>query len=145
MSKSQKILLVMAGLIFIGLIPTLSGCLHAYSDRNKVSIGMSVADVFSAVDRWDFCLNSYLNDSTREFSTFNIVKDPGGHTYRISKYDRTIGSKEEFLQFVEQQMSNGQAWNSQFTYFAGATRATFRVDFDRSGKVVNVAGLVGPP
>ena len=53
--------------------------------------------------------------------------------------------EEEFLQFVEKQMSNGQACGSQFTYFAGPTRSTFRVDFDRNGKVINIAGKVGPP
>jgi hypothetical protein len=145
MSNGRKILLVVAGLMIVGSLPTMSGCWHAYHDRSKVSIGMSVSDVFNAVDRWDLCLSTYLDETTKEFGMFNVLKASGEHTYRLSKYDKTIRSKEEFVQFVEKQMSNGQAWGSQFTYFAGPTRNTFRVDFDRNGKVINVAGMVGPP
>src|SRR5215469_15186566 len=109
----------------VGSLTTMSGCWHAYHDRNKVSIGMSVTDVFNGVDRWDLCLSSYLNETTNEFGMFNVLKEPSGHTYRVPKYDKTIASKEEFLQFVEKQMNNGQAWGSQFTYF-GPIRSTFR-------------------
>lgn len=103
-----------------------------------------MTDVFHAVDRWDLCLNSFWNEPTKEFGAFNVLKEPGGHTYRVPKYGKTIESKEEFLQFVEKQMSNGQAWSSQFTYFGLPTRNTFRVDFDRNGRVINIAGMVGP-
>jgi hypothetical protein len=145
MSKGRKTFLVVAALMIVGSLPTMSGCWRAYRDRNNISIGMSVTDVFNAADQWDLRLSSYLNQTTKEFGMFNVRKDAGGHTYRIPKYDKKIASKDEFLQFVEKQMSNGQDWGSQFTYFSGPIRSTFRVDFDRSGKVIKITGLVGPP
>jgi len=145
MSKGRKTLLVVAGLMIVGSLSAMSGCRHAYRDRNNISIGMSVTDVFNAADQWELCLRSYLNETTKEFGMFNVLKDPGGHAYRIPKYDKKIASKDEFLQFVEKQMSNGQNWGSQFTYFSGPIRSTFRVEFDRSGKVIKIAGPVGPP
>jgi hypothetical protein len=44
-----------------------------------------------------------------------------------------------------QEMGNGKAWKSQFTYLAGPVRNTFRVDFDASGKVVHVSDIGGGP
>jgi len=144
MSNGRKISLLVAGLMVVGYLATMSGCWHAYHDRSKLSAGMSVTDVFNAVDHWDLCLSTYRNPATNEFGMFNVLKEPGGHLYRLPKYDKTFATKEEFLPFVAQQMSNGQAWSSQFTYFGVPTRNTFRVDFDRSGKVINIAGMVGP-
>ncbi len=106
---------------------------------------MSVSDVFLTVDQWDLCITSYLDQKTHEFGTFNVAKEPGGETYRVSKYDKTFRTKLDFVDFAEQTMKNGQAWNSQFTYFAGGIRNTFRVDFDASGKVINVSGIGGGP
>ena len=145
MSRGAKISLVVLGLILLGSLSTMSGCWHAYHDRSQVKLGMSVTDVFNAVDHWDLCLSTYRNETTKEFGTFNVLKEPGGHLYRVPKYDKTIDSQEEFIEFVEKQMSNGQAWSSQFTYYAGPTRNTFRVDFDRNGKVVEITGMAGPP
>ena len=145
MSKGRKTLLVVAGLMIVGSLSVMSGCWHAYRDRNNLSIGMSVTDVFDAADQWDLCLSSYLNGTTKEFGMFTVLKDAGEHVYRIPKYDKKIASKDEFLQFVEKQMSNGQNWGSQFTYFSGPIRSTFRVEFDGSGKVIKITGLVGPP
>lgn len=145
MSNGRKIFLLLAGVLVVGSLSTITGCWHAYHDRSKVSIGMSLSDVFNAVDQWELCLSTSRNETTHEFEMFNVMKESDGHTYRVPKYGKTIGSKEEFLQFVEKQMSNGQAWGSQFTYFAGPTRNTFRVDFDRNGKVINIAAMAGPP
>jgi hypothetical protein len=145
MTKGSRIFLGVAGLMLAGSLTTLSGCWQAYHEQHEVSLGMSVTDVFNAVDHWDLCLSTYRNPATNEFGMFNVLKEPGGHLYRLPKYDKTFPSKEEFLPFVAQQMSNGQAWSTQFTYYAGPTRNTFRVDFDSTGKVTNIAGLVGPP
>jgi hypothetical protein len=69
----------------------------------------------------------------------------GSEIYWLSKGERSAVSKEEFLQFVEKQVGNRLAWGSPFTYFAGPTRKPFRVDFNQSGQVVNIAGTVGSP
>jgi len=143
MSRGKAVSLIVAGFLLIAAYPTTSGFWHAYRDKSKVLIGMNVADVFRAVDDWDLCLSTYRNETTKEFGMFNVLK--GDQVYRIPKYDKTFTSKEDFVQFVAHEMSNGQAWGSQLTYFAGAIRNTFRVDFDPNGKVRNVAGMVVRP
>ncbi len=145
MTRSTKISIVVGGLLLLGSLPTLVGCGRAYYERSQLAPGMSVSDVFLRVDQWDLCISSYLNPSTHEFGTFHVAKEPGGQTYRVSKYGKTFRSKLDFIDFAEQTMNNGQAWNSQFTYFAGPIRNTFRVDFDASGKVINVSGMAGGP
>lgn len=146
MTKRTKIVvLVVTGILVLGSLPTMAGCLHAYHERSKVSIGMSVADVFTVIDKWDFCLSTYRDADTKEFGTFNVLKEPNEPTYRVPQDDETIHSKEELVQFVEKRMSNGKAWSCQFTYLAGSIRNTFRVDFDRNGKVINVSGMGGGP
>ena len=148
MRKGDKISLVVAGLLAVGVLWVVwpvFGCLWAIYQHSKITIGMSVADVFNAVDHWDYCGGWYLDENTKEYKGFSVVKAPGGHTYRLPKDKKTIGSKSEFLQFVEKQMSNGQAWASGFTYLSGPIRCGFRVDFDRNGKVSNVTGMgTGP-
>ncbi len=145
MTRSTKISIVVGGLLLMGLLPTFVGCGRAYYERSQVAPGMSVSDVFIRVDEWDLCISSYLNQNTHEFGTFNVIKEAGGQTYRVAKYDKTFRSKLDFVDFAEQTMNNGQAWNSQFTYFAGGIRNTFRVDFDASGKVINVSSMGGGP
>jgi hypothetical protein len=109
MTKGSRIFLGVAGLMLAASVTTLSGCWQAYHEQHEVSLGMSVTDVFNAVDHWDLCLSTYRNPATNEFGMFNVLKEPGGHLYRLPKYDKTFPSKEEFLPFVAQQMSNGQA------------------------------------
>jgi hypothetical protein len=145
MTRGTRIALVVAGFMVAGSVPTIIGYVRAYRDRGKVSPGMSLTSVFGAVEGWNLCINSYLDESTAEFGTFSIAKDPGAPTYRAAKDDKTMYSKEEFVQFIGQQMNNGKSWNSQFTYFAGPVRNTFRVDFDANGRVVNVSGMGGGP
>jgi len=145
MIRGTRIALVVAGLMVAGSVPTIIGYVRAYRDRGKVSRGMSLTSVFGTVEGWNLCINSYLDESTKEFGSFSIAKDPGAPTYRAAKYDKTMYSKEEFVQFIGQQMNNGKSWNSQFTYVAGPVRNTFRVDFDANGRVVNVSGMGGGP
>lgn len=145
MTRSTKIAIVVATLLLLGSLPTFVGCGRAYYERSQVAPGMSVSDVFIRVDQWDLCISSYLNPSTHEFGMFDVAKEPGGQTYRVSKFDKTFRSKLDFVDFAEQTMNNGQAWNSQFTYFAGGIRNTFRVDFDASGRVINVSKMGGGP
>jgi hypothetical protein len=145
MTRNTKISLIVAGVLVVGSLPTMSGCLRAYGERRKVSIGMSVNTVFRTLDAWDLCISSYLDEPTHEFGMFNAMKDRDGEVYRIPKYNKTFLSKDEFVQFVGQEMSNGKPWNSQFTYYAGPIRNTFRVDFDASGKVVSISEMGGGP
>lgn len=145
MRKKTKISLVAAGLICLGALPTLLGFTRAFYDRSKIAPGMSADEVFRTADQWNFSITSYHDPKTQEFVTFNVVKEPGGQVYRVPKYDKTFRSKAEFLDFVDQQMSNGQAWNTQLTYLAGPIRNTYRVNFDASGKVLNVSSMVGGP
>lgn len=145
MTKQTKIAVIVGGLMLVGLLPTVLGFVRANYERSQVSRGMSVSDVFIRVDQWNLCISSYQDQNTHKFDGFNVAKEPGGEMYRVPKYDKTFRSKLDFLDFAEQTMNNGQAWNSQFTYFAGAMRNTFRVDFDASGKVVNVSTMVGAP
>ena len=145
MTRGNKIGCIVAGLLLLGSLPTLSGCYHAYHEKRKISIGMQAKDVFSSLDDWDLCLGSYLDENTHEFGMFNALKDPDAPIYRIPKYDQSFASKEEFVEFVQQKMNNGKAWNTQFTYFAGPIRNTFRTDFDANGKVINISGMVTKP
>lgn len=145
MTRNAKVSLIVAGVLVAGSLPTMSGCLRAYREEHKVSVGMSVTTVFRTLDAWDLCISSYLDEPTHEFGMFNAVKDRDAELYRISKYNKTFLSKDEFVQFVGQEMSNGKSWNSQFTYYGGPIRSTFRVDFDASGKVVNISGMAGGP
>lgn len=145
MSRSTKIGLVIIGLILLGSVPTILGFVRAYDERSKISRGMTADEVFLAVDQWDFCISSYRDPNTQEFGMYTVVKEPSGQIYRVAKFDKTFRSKAEFLDFVDQQMSNGKPWNSQLTYFAGGLRNTYRVDFDPSGKVVNISEMGGGP
>ena len=145
MTRRTKISLIALAVLLLGSLPTILGLARAYSERSKISPGMSADDVFMAADEWNLCLSSYHDSKTQQFEMFNVAKEPDGQVYRITKYDKTFRSKAEFLEFVDQQMSNGQAWNTQLTYFAGPIRNTYRVDFDANGKVINVSGMVGAP
>lgn len=144
MTRGTQIALVVAGLILAGSMPTMTGFVRAYRERGKVAPGMSLAGVFGTLEGWNLCINSHLDESTTEFASFSIAKDPDVPTYRAAKYDKTMYSKEEFVDFIGQQM-NGKNWSSQFTYFAGPLRNTFRVDFDANGRVVSVSGMGGGP
>lgn len=145
MSRSTKLSLAFFGLLFVGSLPMLSGCVRSYYEQHKVATGMTVPMVFSALDRWNLCITSYSDEHKQWFAGFNAAKEPGEELYRVAKYHKTLTSKAEFVQFVSQQMNNGKAWGSQFTYYAGPVRNTFRVDFDASGKVTNVSEMAVRP
>jgi hypothetical protein len=145
MSRSTKIALVVIGLVLLGSVPTIVGFVRAYYERSKLSRGMTADEVFLAADQWDLCINSYTDPKTQKFGVYEVVKEPSGQLYRVGKFDKTFRSKAEFLDFVDQQMSNGKPWNSQLTYFAGGLRNTYRVDFDSGGRVVNVSEMGGGP
>src|SRR5580704_665855 len=88
MTRGTRIALVVAGLMVAGSVPTIIGYVRAYRDRGKVSPGMSLTSVFGAVEGWNLCINSYLDESTKEFGTFSIAKDPGAPTYRAANEQR---------------------------------------------------------
>ena len=121
------------------------GFVRAYYERSKISPGMDVSSVFIAADEWNLCISSSRDQETQQLRVFNVVKDPGGQVYRVPKYDKTFRSKSEFLDFVDQEMSHGTAWNSQFTYYAGPIRNAYRVDFDTNDRVVHVSSMGGGP
>ncbi len=145
MSRSTKLSLVFFGLLFLGSLPMLTGRLRAHYEQHKVSIGMTLPMVFSALDQWNLCITSYSDEHKQEFAGFNALEEPGGELYRMPKYHKTLTSKAEFVQFVSEQMNNGKAWGSQFTYYAGSVRNTFRVDFDAGGKVIHVPEMAVRP
>jgi hypothetical protein len=147
-TKSTKIAgFCLAGMLGVGLAQILPGSLRASRDRGRVTVGMGVREVFNVVDGWNLCLSSYLDESTHEFGAFTLRKETNQPTCFLPLTDHIvrIDSKEELIQVVEKRMGNGKAWNSQFTYFAGPIRHTFRVDFDRDGKVTNISGMGGGP
>ena len=143
MSRGTKIALVIIGLMFAASIPMFLGFVHAYYERSKISPGMDVSGVFIAADEWNLCISS--SQDHKKFRMFNVAKEPGGQVYRVAQYDKTFLSKDEFLDFLDQEMTRGTAWNSQFTYYAGPIRNTYRVDFDPNGKVVRVSSMGGGP
>ncbi len=145
MSKGKKLSLIVASVLLLGWLWTFSGCLCAYYEQHKVRTGMTVPVVFTKVDHWNLCITTTRFDGrTHEFAVFSTLKEPGDELYRVAKYDKTLTSKPEFVQFVSQEMNNGKAWSSQFTYY-GPVRNTFRVDFDAAGKVISVSDMAVRP
>ncbi len=139
------------GIVFAFLVFSFSqgtrSCRQAERERSQIQPGMSVSDVFHAINDWDLCLGTYFNPDTKEFAAFNAFRH--GESYEISAKGETnsrhLSSLEELIQAIEKQMGEGQSWSVQVTYHRSYPRATFRVDFDSHGKVRNVADVVLGP
>ena len=56
--------------------------------------------------------------------------------------ERRINSREELIQGVQQQMSDGHSWHVGFTWF-GLPRSSFLISFDVHGRVERVSDIAG--
>jgi hypothetical protein len=56
--------------------------------------------------------------------------------------ERRINSREELIQSVQQQMSDGHTWHVGFTWF-GLPRSSFLISFDVHGRVERVSDIAG--
>lgn len=147
-TRKKAVLGAVAALLALALFQGTQSCVRAGWERSRIKIGMSVSDVFHAINGWRFCSGSFFDPATKEFAQFRVVKKDEGSGYYVHVHGETeyrqIDSEEELIQMAQKQMSPGQSWSIQFTYF-GYPRSTFRVDFDSHGKVQGVSGIGGGP
>ncbi len=139
------------GVVFAFLVFSFSrgtqSCRHAERARSQIKPGMSVSDVFHAINDWDLCLGTSRNPATNEFGFFTASRDRETYSIRAKGEmgSHQLSSLEELIQAIKRQMGEGQSWSVQVTYHRSYPRATFRVDFDSHGKVRNVADVVLRP
>jgi hypothetical protein len=124
---------------------SMQSCLRAKWYHTKLKPGMTVPEVFNAVDGWFRCDGHSQRAPTDPYLLF--WASPGGDgTYFVhisgQTGDQRSGSKEELIETVQQQMSDGRAWHISFTW-SGLPRSSFLVSFDAHGRVEKVSDIAG--
>jgi hypothetical protein len=142
-TAKKKILASAFLLLVIGLM--VQSCLRAGWYHAKLRPGMTVREVFSAVDGWFMCNGNSQRPPTEPYLLFWANPGEGG-TYTIhvagQTGDQQIGSKEDLINTLQQQMSDGHAWHISFTW-SGIPRSSFLVSFDAHGRVEKIWGIAG--
>jgi hypothetical protein len=140
-SLDKKIVIVViSAFLLLTLAMGTKSCRRAEGDKAHVKPGMSVAEVFEVTNDWNMSLVHC--DEWRNRGSFSAFHSEG--TFRISTPYRTLGSRDELIEVVEKEMAQGGNCGIQFTYM-GVPRSTFRVDFDKQRKVMDVSDTVGRP
>jgi len=156
---TKSVLGVLAGFILlVAILPPLNGCRRAHADKDLISIGMSVSDVFQALDEWEICHGNSFDTASNELASFSAVKMRYEHQYSVHADKGTekgfdvrveqdsdqqmIDSKQDLVRFAEKQIGNGRPWNLEFTYMGGVIRSVFRIDLDSQGTVNNVSDAI---
>jgi len=143
MTPRTKVVTSVFLLLFLGSM--MQSCLRAEWYHSKLKPGMTVPEVFNAVNGWFRCQGNSQRAPTDPYLLF-WASPAGDGTYGIhisgQAGDQRIGSKEELIEIVQQQMSDGHAWHISFTWF-GLPRSSFLVSFDAHSRVEKVSNIAG--
>ena len=144
MSARKKLATAAGALLLLSLLMSQS-CIRAEWARNHIKPGMTLAQVLNLNDGW-WMFRGISEPAGSDSPLFWALREDGG-TYSLhlrgATGDKTLGSKEELIQIIQQQMSNGHAWNISLTY-SGSPRSTFGISFDAQGRVQEVSSVAGP-
>jgi hypothetical protein len=144
MSTRKKLATAGGALLLLSLLMSQS-CIRAEWARRHIKPGMTLAQVLNANDSW-WMFSGISEPPGSDSPLFRALREDGG-TYSLhlggATEDKTLGSKEELVQIIQQQMSNGHAWNMSFTYL-GSPRSTFGISFDAQGRVQEASSVAGP-
>jgi len=145
MPMKTRTRVVASGLVLLVLGPMTQSCLRAEWYHHKLKPGMTVAEVFNAVDGWMMCNGHSRRPANDPYSLFWATSVSDG-TYTIhssgDEGERRINSREELIQSVQQQMSDGHTWHVGFIWF-GHPRSSFLISFDVHGRVERVSDIAG--
>jgi len=142
--KSGKIANICVAVIGLFMLSQ-SACVQAQWARSRIKPGMSVGDVFRAIDGWDWCTAYSLRTETEKFVGYHLTHGQNQYFMRHSWQDASqqFTGKDELIPVIEKLMNDGHAWRMSFTYLGGL-RASFAVSFDLHGRVETVSGIAGP-
>lgn len=142
--KSRKIVRICLAVIALVLISQ-SACVQAEWARSRIKPGMSVGDVFRAIDGWDWCVAYSPNTPPEKFVSYHLTHSQNQYFMQTGYQGarQQFTGKDELIPAMQKLMNDGHPWRMSFTYLGGL-RASFAVSLDLRGRVETVSGIAGP-